>query len=84
MPNPSYGLTISGSSQQLQNVATSTGVALLAATTNTAVIRIAGSNAVGSGNGGIYPGQGIVLPVTNADQLYVIGTSGDQLSYWEA
>lgn len=79
----SQSLAMSGVAQRLVNATAQVGVAFLSATTNAHPIYISTSS-VSTSSGALYPGQGIALPATNANQLYALGTSGDELNYWVA
>lgn len=74
---------MNGSAQQLANSAMNIGVALLSDPNNAHPIYISDST-VSTNSAYISPGQGVVLPVANANAIYALGTARDVLSYWGA
>lgn len=80
-------LKISGAPQQLPSNSLPNGLILTAKSTNSGSVIVGTSNAVtttedGTGNGTILEkGGSLSWAVSNTNQLWVIGTSGDVLSY---
>jgi hypothetical protein len=79
--NASFNQVQSGSAQQLNNLPAKTGIAMLADPANTNRIYVSGP-AVSAASGYLAAGQGLVLPIANADALWTLGTNPDVLSYW--
>lgn len=81
--NYSVIVTATGSAQTLSAGALTIGLAFLADPKNTGNFHIGATN-VTTGSAYLAPGQGVVLPVQNANEVAVLGTSGDKLSVWGA
>lgn len=80
--NGSENLQMDGSAQQLANLPCQVGIAMLADPNNGHAIYVSGSG-VSGGSGYLFGGQGLVLPVANANVVWVLGISGtDTISYW--
>ena len=76
-------ITGTGSAVQFNTVALTIGLAILADPLNTGKFYLGGAN-VSTNSAYLSPGQGVVLPLSNGDILWTIGTSGDHLSVWGA
>lgn len=81
--NYSVTITATGSAQILTAAVLTVGLAFLADINNAGKFYIGATN-VTTGSAYLSPGQGVVLPVQNANEVAVLGTSGDYLSVWGA
>jgi hypothetical protein len=76
-------LTMTGSPVAGPSVALTVGVSVLCPTTNKNPINV-GASSVSAASGLLSPGQGLTIPVDNADIVYALGTGPDVLSMWGA